>query len=132
MPCTTSLNLTRATPGSAGYELTTLEDIRITPGNRYIVPTGVSITSMPKNKMCIIRPKSGHACNYGIQILAGLIDSDYRGEIKVILYNSGDKEFFVEAGKSVAQLTLEKYYTFDEENIKDNTDLHLGFGSTNC
>lgn len=123
--------LTRATSGSAGYELNTPTEIILQPGERIVVNTGVTI-QLPQDMMAIIRPKSGHALRYGIQVLAGLIDSDFKDEIRVILYNSGKETWSIESGKSVAQMTLERYHKFSEEIVKLDNSAHTGFGSTNC
>lgn len=97
------------TPHSAGYDLSAaLEgEIVIPPMGRYCVPTGIAI-SLPVGTEAQIRPRSGLAFKNGIGILnsPGTIDADYRGEIKVILFNAGDAEFIVTPGMRIAQMVI--------------------------
>ena len=83
------------------------ESISIIPQKSELIPTGISI-AIPENTEVQIRPRSGLAAKNNISILntPGTIDSDYRGELKVILYNHGDKEFIVKNGDRIAQMVL--------------------------
>ena len=85
------------------------DDMIIPPGNFCIVPTGISI-ELPKGFEAQVRPRSGLAKNYGIGILngPGTIDADYRGEIKVILFNFGKKPFRIKNGDRIAQLVFNR------------------------
>ena len=92
----------------AGYDLSSLEDFTLNPTKRHMFKTGISI-QIPEGWYGRIAPRSGLALKKGIDVLAGVIDSDYRGEIGIILYNSGDEPFNVKKGDSIAQLIFKKH-----------------------
>lgn len=125
---------TRATEGSAGYDLTANKTTILIPGERALVSTGVSL-QLPADLAASVRPRSGLAAKHGITVLntPGLIDPDYRGEIKVILYNAGHQPFWVNRGDRIAQLTFEHTLTPELEQAEslDETERGAGgFGST--
>ena len=125
---------TRATEGSAGYDLTANESTVLIPGERALISTGVSL-ALPAGLAASIRPRSGLALRHGVTVLntPGLIDPDYRGEIKVILYNAGSKPFWANRGDRIAQLTFEHILTPELEQVQtlDKTQRGTGgFGST--
>ena len=97
------------TSGSSGMDLVAFikNKITINPGNRAMIPTGISLV-IPKNYEIQIRPRSGLASKKGISVLntPGTIDSDYRGEIKIILINLSKKSFVVKSGDRIAQMIL--------------------------
>ena len=97
------------TEGSSGMDLTANVNrvIEILPGKSEIIPTGIAL-SIPKNYEIQIRPRSGLAAKNQISVLntPGTIDEDYRGEIKVILINLGEKKFKIEKGLRIAQMVL--------------------------
>ena len=97
------------TEGSSGMDLSAdvASSIKIEPGETSIIPTGLSV-SIPRNYEIQIRPRSGLAAKNQISVLntPGTIDSDYRGEIKVILINLGKKTFIVEKGARIAQMVV--------------------------
>ena len=97
------------TSGSSGMDLMAYvkNKINIKPGKTAMIPTGISL-AIPKNYEIQIRPRSGLAAKNGISVLntPGTIDSDYRGEIKIILINLGKKIFVVESGDRIAQIIL--------------------------
>ena len=97
------------TEGSSGMDLAAdiTSTINIKPGESSIIPTGISV-SIPVNYEIQIRPRSGLAAKNQISVLntPGTIDADYRGEIKVILINLGNKTFKVEKGSRIAQMVL--------------------------
>lgn len=99
----------RATPGSAGYDLraAVADELVIPPGGRALVPTGFCI-AIPAGYEGQIRPRSGLALSHGILLpnAPGTIDSDYRGELKVILLNTDEKPFTVRRGDRIAQLVI--------------------------
>lgn len=99
----------RATPGSSGVDLTAAleSDIVLKPGTTELIPTGLKI-SIPAGYEWQIRPRSGNALKHGITVLnsPGTIDSDYRGEVKVILTNLGEKPFRIGRGDRIAQAVL--------------------------
>ena len=78
---------TRANKTDAGYDLYALEDLEIGPVNQKLVKTGISM-AIPKGYVGLIWPRSGLAYKHGLDVFAGVIDSGYRGDIGVILYNS--------------------------------------------
>jgi dUTP pyrophosphatase len=94
--------------GDAGLDLTACEEVRLGPGERAVVPTGVAV-EIPAGHAGLILPRSGLAAEHGISIVnaPGLIDSGYRGELLVILLNTDREESFtVERGMRIAQLVV--------------------------
>ena len=125
-----------ATEGSAGVDLyaDVHEPLVLGAGKRLIVPTGISI-ELPLNYEAQIRPRSGLAAKNGVTVLntPGTIDSDYRGEIKVILANFSDEDFVVERGMRIAQMVVAQVTmaTFVEAELLTETERGAGgFGST--
>jgi dUTP pyrophosphatase len=123
----------RANDCAAGYDLYSSCNALIYPQERMLIKTGISI-EIPEGYYGRIAPRSGWALKYGIDTLAGVIDSDYRGEVGVILYNT-DKEipFHIKIGDRIAQIIFEKYYSFDIEisnEISKTARGDGGFGST--
>jgi dUTP pyrophosphatase len=99
---------TRAHPGDAGLDLHALEDAELGPGQRVPVGTGLSI-EVPDGQAALVLPRSGLAARHGIALVnaPGLIDSGYRGELRVLLLNTDPHEAFaVSAGDRIAQLVL--------------------------
>lgn len=94
-----------ATPGAAGMDVVSAETLTLKPGARHAVATGFAI-AIPPGWEVQVRPRSGLALNHGITCLnsPGTIDSDYRGEVKVILANLGDEAFAIARGDRIAQL----------------------------
>ncbi len=101
-----------ATAGSAGMDLHAAvdADVEIAPGARSIVPTGISL-ELPEGFEAQVRPRSGLAANHGVTVLnaPGTVDSDYRGEIKVVLINLGDSVFKVSRGMRIAQMVIAQH-----------------------
>uniref|UniRef100_A0A6C0BKY1 dUTP diphosphatase n=1 Tax=viral metagenome TaxID=1070528 RepID=A0A6C0BKY1_9ZZZZ len=122
----------RSTQGSIGYDLSSTEDIIIPAKSRLLVGTGLSMI-IPSGHYGRIAPRSGLAYKSMIDIGAGVIDSDYRGEVKVLMINSSNVEFQVTKGMRIAQLILERASTPDiiEVGSLDETERsNGGFGST--
>ena len=121
----------RATSGSAGYDISSAVDASILPNERLAVSTGIAI-GVPEGTYGRIAPRSGLAYKFGIDVFAGVIDADYRNEVKVILYNSGDQPFVIKTGDRIAQLVLEVIKTPDVALVleMDDTSRTGGFGST--
>ena len=124
------------TEGSSGMDLAAdiTSTINIKPGESSIIPTGISV-SIPVNYEIQIRPRSGLAAKNQISVLntPGTIDADYRGEIKVILINLGNKTFKVEKGLRIAQMVLcpiEKAKIREVEDLEKTDRGSGGFGST--
>ncbi len=125
-----------ATAGSAGMDITAAlaEPMILEPGAIVMIPTGIAI-ALPQGFECQVRSRSGLAAKHGIFALnaPGTIDSDYRGEIKVILANSGKSSYAIQPGERIAQLVIARYETVQWElvNTLDETDRGTGgFGST--
>jgi dUTP pyrophosphatase len=123
---------TRGSSGAVGYDLYSDEDVNIPRGARALVGTGVAIV-LPVGTYGRVAPRSGLAVKRGIQVGAGVIDPDYTGEVKVLLFNHGDAVFEVKKGERVAQLVLERCETPEIEEvgvIQDTERGAGGFGST--
>ena len=122
----------RSTDGAAGYDLCASQDCTIPAGGKGLVHTGLSI-SFPAGLYARIAPRSGLALKKFIDVGAGVVDSDYRGKVGVVLFNHGDQDFVVKMGDRIAQLILEKIDTPPVEEVQglDNTVRGTGgFGST--
>ena len=123
-----------ATPGAAGMDVVAAEDITLPPGARHAVATGFAL-AIPPGYEVQVRPRSGLALKHGITCLntPGTIDSDYRGEVKVILANLGAEPFEVRRGERIAQLVpaVVQLASFAEVAELDDTARGSGgFGST--
>ncbi len=123
-----------ATSGAAGMDVVSAEDVTLAPGARHAVATGLSM-AIPQGYEIQVRPRSGLALKHGITVpnTPGTIDSDYRGELKVILINLGDEPFAIARGDRVAQLVLAPVVqaAWDEVAELDATERgEGGFGST--
>jgi len=96
---------TRATDGSAGFDLYATDNHMVWPGARVKIPTGVKM-AIPDGYAGFVWPRSGMAVRHGFDILAGLIDSDYRGEVMVAAINHGDQPIEIRRGDRVAQIVF--------------------------
>jgi len=121
-----------ASAGAAGADLRASEAVEIAPGGRAAVPTGLRL-QIPPGHVGLVWPRSGLAVRHGIDTLAGVIDSDYRGEVRVVLVNHGDESFHIAPGDRVAQLLVQRVeraaFTAKAE-IDDTERGGGGFGST--
>lgn len=123
---------TRGSAGAAGLDLYAVEGITIPAGKRAAVRTGLSVAIEP-GYYGRVAPRSGLALKHGLDVLAGVIDSDYRGEIVCVLINLGEDSFFIEAGSRIAQLIVEAIATPQPEwaeELIETTRGTGGFGST--
>lgn len=123
----------RANIDDAGVDLYSIEDVVIEPLTRKLIHTGISL-SMPSGIYGRIAPRSGLAFKNGIDVLAGVIDPGYRGEIGVVLYNTDQKNVFkISCGDRIAQIIFETYHSviFQEANSLGETSRSSdGFGSS--
>ncbi len=123
-----------ATHGAAGMDVVAAEDVTIAPGGRHAVATGFAM-AIPPGYEVQVRPRSGLALKHGVTCLntPGTIDSDYRGEVKVILANLGSEPFAIRRGERIAQLVPApvQHAELDEVDALDDTVRGAGgFGST--
>lgn len=130
------LDLNYMTNGASGMDLKVVldEPVVIKPLARVLVPTGIAV-AIPEGYEAQIRPRSGLAIKYGITLLntPGTIDSDYRGEIKLIVINLGSEDFVVEDGMRLAQMVVSKYAKIETkfvETLDETGRGDGGFGST--
>jgi len=127
------------TKGAAGFDIRAdlKESVMINPGERFLVPTGLFF-ELPNYLELQIRPRSGLAIKNGITVLnsPGTVDSDYRGEVKIILINHGNEPFEINSGDRIAQgvistITPQSFLNFKEVDILSETDRNSdGFGTT--
>lgn len=124
------------TKDSAGMDLyAAVEDeVKICKGKIMLIPTGIKI-AIPQGYEAQIRPRSGLALNYGISLVntPGTIDSDYRGEIKIIMINFGEEDFIVRRGERVAQMVINKIEQIEwqiKEELSNSDRSNGGFGHT--
>ena len=125
-----------ATAGAAGMDIVAAvtEDLVLAPGARSAVPTGLSM-AVPAGHEVQVRPRSGLALRHGVTVAnaPGTIDSDYRGEVKILLVNLGDAEFTVVRGMRIAQIVLAPVTRADPKLVEELDDTARGsggFGST--
>ena len=97
----------RAHPGDGGADLRSAESLKLAPGQRAVVPTGVAV-AIPEGHAGLVVPRSGLAARHGIGVVngPGLVDSGYRGELRVLLVNHGDEPVAIERGERIAQLVV--------------------------
>jgi dUTP pyrophosphatase len=121
-----------ASTGAAGADLRASEALVIEPGARAAVPTGVRL-ELPPGHVGLVWPRSGLAVRHGIDTLAGVIDSDYRGELKVVLVNLGSEPFRIAPGDRIAQLLVqrvERARFLATGEVAETARGASGFGST--
>lgn len=123
-----------ATPGAAGMDVVAAEDLDLQPGQRHAVATGFKV-AIPDGYEIQVRPRSGLALKHGVSVpnTPGTIDSDYRGELKIIMINFGDQPFPVRRGERIAQLVPAAVTQAHWREVieLDSTDRGAGgFGST--
>ena len=117
---------------AAGLDLCAIEDVEIQPQQRALARTGLAV-AIPPGFYGRVAPRSGLAVKQGLDVLAGVIDSDYRGEIRCALYNTGAETIMLPAGSKICQLILEQIITPEAvwANDLDATARGAGgFGST--
>ena len=123
---------TRGTPGAAGWDLYAymLDTIGLQPGERKLVSTGIAC-AIPSGWVGIIKPRSSMALK-GITTDAGVIDEDYRGEVKVMLVNTTEDYFWIEPGDRVAQMVVLPYLgdAIEVKGLERSLRMAAGFGST--
>jgi dUTP pyrophosphatase len=121
-----------ASPGAAGADLRAREAVVLPAGGRAAVPTGLHV-EIPAGCVGLVWPRSGLAVRHGIDTLAGVIDSDYRGEVRVVLVNHGDAEFRIEPGDRIGQLLVhrvERASFSKADSLAATSRGEGGFGST--
>jgi dUTP pyrophosphatase len=123
-----------ATDGAAGMDVVAAEDVNLAPGARHAVATGFAV-AIPNGFEVQVRPRSGLALKHGITCLntPGTIDSDYRGEVKVILANLGSEPFPIKRGDRIAQLVpaaVQRASIIEVTSLDDTERGAGGFGST--
>mgnify|MGYP000963340248 CR=1 FL=1 len=107
---------TKGSEHAAGYDLYSIEQIIIPPNSKALVSTGISM-AIPVGNYGRVAPRSGLACKNFIDVGAGVVDADYRGEVKVLLFNFAKEEFKVSVGDRIAQLIIEKYTRTEIEEV---------------
>lgn len=124
-----------AHPGDAGADLRTAVDVRLEPGERALVPTGVAI-ALPEGYVALVHPRSGLAARHGLSIVntPGTVDAGYRGEIKVLLVNlDRDTPIELSRGDRIAQLVIqrvERALFVEVDVLPDSVRGDAGYGST--
>jgi len=125
---------TYAKPGDAGLDLRASESVTLESGERRLVPTGLAV-AIPEGHAGFVLPRSGLAMHKGVTVLnaPGLIDSGYRGELKVLLINHGAEAVGIERGERIAQLVVQPVAParlVEGERLPDSARGEGGFGST--
>lgn len=122
----------RKSDQAAGWDIHSLDLVGIPPGRRAVLKTGIAV-AIPAGYYGHLTDRSGLAAKNGITILGGVIDSDYRGEIHVILHNAGTDRFVISPGDRIAQMIFRRHYdaTFTEvQELPETERGEGGLGST--
>jgi len=123
---------TRGSPYAAGLDLYSIEAVSLRPKERRLIRTGLAV-DIPEGYYGRLAPRSGLATQKGIDVLAGVIDADYRGEIGCLLYNAGDETIDLPAQTKICQLIIEKIITPEAvwvDSLAETSRGSGGFGST--
>mgnify|MGYP005826148683 FL=1 len=123
---------TRANKSDAGWDLYSSEETSVLPSCRRTISTSVAL-AVPEGCVGLIWPRSGLAVKDGIDVLAGVVDAGYRGEVKVCLYNCGEKTFQIETGDRIAQILIQKIEDVElveTDNLETTQRGDDGFGSS--
>ena len=122
----------RGSSSSAGLDIYSIETVSIAPKQRLLVRTGLAV-AIPEGFYGRLAPRSGLATNQGLDVLAGVIDSDYRGEVCCLLYNTGDETVDLPEESKICQLIVERIILPAPAWVNDLDETHRGdggFGST--
>ena len=111
---------------AAGLDIHSLNDIVVPAGGRVLVSTGVKLADCPIGSYLRVAPRSKLAYKFGIDVLAGVVDCDYRGEIGVILFNTSSDDYFVGQGDAVAQLIVEQISVTSACEVTEATPTERG------
>ena len=116
----------------AGMDFFSNEECIIKPGERKLLSTGISM-AIPQGQVGLICDKSGLAVKHGLKTMAGVVDSGYRGEIKIVVHNLSDKDYLVEKGNKIAQMLIqriEQKELLEVEELDETQRGEGGFGSS--
>ncbi len=116
----------------AGMDFFSNEECIIKPGERKLLSTGISM-AIPQGQVGLIWDKSGLAVKHGLKTMAGVVDSGYRGEIKIVVHNLSDKDYLVEKGNKIAQMLIqriEQKELLEVEELDETQRGEGGFGSS--
>lgn len=122
----------QATDGAAGYDLRAVEHVMVYPFEKKTICTGFAF-QIPVGMVGIIKGRSGLASSHSIDVLGGVIDSDYRGEVKVMLLNHGERVLVIEAGDRIAQMVVTPCLhsaCTEVDELPETARSDNGFGST--
>jgi len=122
----------RKREGDAGLDLYSNQMVVLNPGERTMVSTGIAI-EIPKGYVGIIKDRSGLAAKQGLTTIAGVVDENYRGEVKVVLLNTGNEQVILDKHTRIAQLLIIPYLGCEVEEVKELSDTQRGekgFGSS--
>jgi dUTP pyrophosphatase len=127
--------LEKAYEGDAGWDIKANEYAAIEPGKKAIIGTGVRFASMPSDVYCRVASRSGLSVKFDLEVGAGVIDSSYRNEVKIVLRNFGEMPFHVKPGDRIAQLVFTKLSPYDLVTVTtddmENSERGMnGFGSS--
>lgn len=109
----------RGSEFSVGYDLSSIENVIVKARGKAMIDTGISL-GIPNGCYARIAPRSGLTWKHSIDVGAGVVDADYRGSIRVILFNHSDVDFEVKVGDRIAQVILERILTPDVEVVEDS------------
>jgi dUTP pyrophosphatase len=118
--------------GDAGYDLYSLGEVVLAPNATLLVDTGIAV-EIPDGYVGLVWPRSGMAVKYGLDTMAGVIDSSYRGELKVLLWNNSDAYMMFKPGTKIAQMVVVQHLDDEVVEVTELTDTSRGengFGST--
>ena len=121
-----------AHPGDAGLDLYSCEDKLIKAGEREIISTGIAI-EIPEGYVALVWDKSGLAGNAGIKTMAGVGDSGYRGEYKIVLFNTSKEDYYVKKSQKICQILIQPVEKAEIEEVSELSETSRGengFGST--
>ncbi len=119
-------------PGDAGADLRSSEDVVIPSRGKLLISTGIRL-KLPPGHVGLIWPRSGLAVKHSLDCGAGVVDSEYRGEVKVLLFNHSDEDFPVKTGDRIAQFIVQKFERVDfipVDSLEETARGGNGFGST--
>lgn len=116
------------TLGAAGFDLSAARCATLYPGQRLVIPTGFA-WQIPTGMAGFVWPRSGLAVKGGVDVLAGLIDSDYRGELGVVLINHGERPFEIKHGDRIAQLVIGIHLTATVHEVEELDATERGDGA---